>query len=114
MSGFNKDALFTDMKGEKVTRGEREITCPNCGHVCSDSWERRADSIDDEYCDECGATYAWERDVSVDYSSVLVKPPCPKEQGEISSCDEGCAINGCERYEDGKEDYEPPLEKDSD
>ena len=44
----------------------------------------------------------------------FVSSPCPKSTGDISSCDEGCAINGCADYVDGKEDYEPPLPKDSD
>jgi len=42
------------------------------------------------------------------------KPQCPKELGIISSCDEGCIRTGyCPDYVDGKSDYEPPLEKDS-
>lgn len=46
---------------------EDEITCPNCGCVFTDSWERQGDEGEEE-C-ECGCKFNWNRDVSVSYSA---------------------------------------------
>ena len=53
---------------------EDEITCPVCGSKQSDSWEACDDS-DDEHCDDCGATYSYERNIEVSYTSNVVKYP---------------------------------------
>lgn len=53
------------------------------------------DYVQYRFCKKCGC-------------SIHVELDCPKSTGDISSCDEGCAINGCADYVDGKEDYEPP------
>lgn len=56
------------VKEEIETWGEDEIKCPVCGEIWGDSWEIQADSGVD-YCDSCGATIEWERDISVTYSA---------------------------------------------
>jgi hypothetical protein len=49
-----------------------EITCPYCGDVKSDSWEK-SDESDDEYCYVCGGTYSYQRIVTVEYESTPVR-----------------------------------------
>lgn len=56
------------MKKEKLH--ERYITCPECGHKKTSSWEMSDDGEVD--CD-CGATYFYERNMSVDYSSKTIR-----------------------------------------
>ena len=56
------------------TAGTAEIVCPWCGAEDRDSWEYREDSADDEYCDECGNTFKWERHTQVTYTSERVQP----------------------------------------
>lgn len=46
---------------------ESNITCPYCLHVDRDSWE--AGDEGDVEC-ECGGTYTFTRNVTVDYTSV--------------------------------------------
>ena len=49
-----------------------EIVCPHCGYVHSDSWE--APDEDDEYqCGECLKTFAFRREIDVNYTSWKVK-----------------------------------------
>jgi len=52
-----------------------EIVCPACGYKHSDSWEYTDDEgkID---CD-CGATFYYRRDVSIDYSTWIKETPAP-------------------------------------
>ncbi len=48
------------------TKYTREITCPHCGYVESDSYE----FSEGEYeCGECGESYEVERIVTVEYST---------------------------------------------
>jgi len=54
------------------TEYESEITCPVCGHKHSDSYEEE-ESDDDCYCEQCGALFEYERQVTVEYVSKLVK-----------------------------------------
>ena len=42
----------------------QEITCPHCGHECSDSWEMCEGPRE---CSDCGNSYEVERDVEVTY-----------------------------------------------
>jgi uncharacterized Zn-finger protein len=44
-----------------------EITCPWCGEVHRDSWERDDEGEDD--CQECGKTFEWTRNITVEYST---------------------------------------------
>ena len=53
------------------TYGEDEIQCPHCGIKQSDSWEYGDDGHID--CDSCGSSYCYTRDVSVSYSTCIVK-----------------------------------------
>lgn len=56
---------------EKETFGEPEITCPNCHKRFMDSFESEDEGEDT--CSECGCTFTFYRDVSVTYSSKLIK-----------------------------------------
>jgi len=47
-----------------------EIVCPHCGEESSDSWEC-SDSGTDECC-ECGKDFAYQRDITVSYSTYQV------------------------------------------
>ncbi|WP_027399830.1 hypothetical protein [Anaerovorax odorimutans] len=53
---------------------KHNITCPCCGYEDRDSWECE-DSNDEYECGQCGATIEYERIVTVEYSSELVKLP---------------------------------------
>lgn len=55
-------------KEEKEVYSEDELTCPYCGFVYSDSWELY-DSSDEEYCEECGNVFSYERIVTCTYQS---------------------------------------------
>ena len=55
---------------EEETYCEDERTCPNCGYQFTDSWEC-GDSGEEE-C-ECGCKFAWDKDVTVSYSSKIIK-----------------------------------------
>jgi hypothetical protein len=48
-----------------------DIVCPSCGNAMNDSWEMH-DSGED-ICQVCGASYSYERIVTVDYSTELIK-----------------------------------------
>lgn len=54
--------------------GADEITCPYCGVATGDSWEC-ADENDEEYCEECGKYFSYERHVSVTYNSRKIEQP---------------------------------------
>lgn len=60
-------------KMEIETDYTREITCPYCGHVFSDSWEVNQSGgmeWDAEVdCGECDETFIASRNVSVTYST---------------------------------------------
>ena len=49
------------------TNYEKEITCPWCGYVRSDSWE--APEEDEHICSNCGNEYSHVRCVDVTYST---------------------------------------------
>lgn len=69
---FKLDAIEEEIE----TYYEDEITCPVCGDVWGDCWEIQEDSRED-YCEACGATIKWERNISVTYSASVkevVKP----------------------------------------
>ncbi len=74
---YKLDYLKLDAIEEEIeTWDEDEIKCPVCGKIWGDCWEIQADSGED-YCDSCGATIEWERDISVTYSASVkevVKP----------------------------------------
>jgi len=53
---------------------ENNLTCPFCGYQDDDSWEL-SDSEDDHECSRCSATISYERVVTVEYTSLPVKPP---------------------------------------
>lgn len=55
-----------------------EIVCPHCGHVHTDSWERRSDSDENDECAECGKLFGWERETDVTYSSYVPQPKKPE------------------------------------
>lgn len=44
-----------------------EIICPICGHEYTDSWEY--DEYGEMECEECGATFDYERNTSITYDS---------------------------------------------
>ena len=48
-----------------------EITCPWCGEVHGDSWERRDEGEDE--CSNCGKRFKYSRNVFVDYSTEAVE-----------------------------------------
>lgn len=56
------------------TKYEREITCPVCGYVDSNSWETE-DNDNDYLCGQCGAILEVTRDVKVTYSAVVKELP---------------------------------------
>lgn len=73
-----KEEVEKQERAERYASGEDEpsytdeITCPWCGSEQGDSWE--ADDSDDEcMCEDCGNTYAYERNYEVTYSSNRVK-----------------------------------------
>ena len=74
---YKLDYLKLDAIEEEIeTFLEDEITCPVCGYKSGDSWEIQEDSGED-YCDGCGASIEWGRDISVTYSASVkevVKP----------------------------------------
>ena len=47
------------------TEYTNEVTCPHCGHQCSDSWEM---SEGEHECGDCGREFEMERDVTVSFS----------------------------------------------
>lgn len=57
IENFNGDTQYQD-----------NIICPYCGDKNEDSWEVEGDSGEIE-CDECGNTFEYERDVTVDYTT---------------------------------------------
>ena len=59
------------IEGEIERNCEHEITCPNCGHENSDSYEYSDDG--EEECQTCGATYEYHREVSCTYDTTIVK-----------------------------------------
>ncbi len=60
------DRLNSVDEKEIDTKYTREITCPHCGYVESDSYEFN----DGEYeCGECGASYEVERIITVEYTT---------------------------------------------
>lgn len=88
-ASLNKDGGYSEMIVSEVETiksledvdevwGEYEITCPVCGCEQGDSWEMD-DESDDEFCENCGATYSYTRNVEVTYSSSLVKYPKHKK-----------------------------------
>lgn len=58
----------SEPKGEAGIDHEytREITCPHCGWVGGDSWERDDSGTEDD-CAGCGLGFAWERHTEVTY-----------------------------------------------
>ena len=67
---------MSDVMREGIAEGRNEIdseytdeiVCPYCGNVHADSWE--VDGDDGEYdCCECGKTFWYTRNISVDYST---------------------------------------------
>jgi transcription elongation factor Elf1 len=55
-------------------RGTMEPICPYCGHEQGDFWEAQRDSGEHQ-CDSCGRSFAYERCVSVDYSTSPIMGP---------------------------------------
>jgi hypothetical protein len=53
---------------------EDEITCPYCGYKDDNSFER-GESEGEHECGRCSAVFSFEREVSVTYSTKLVKMP---------------------------------------
>lgn len=71
----------------RIIDGKRvsdDIVCPYCGSIAAESWDY-SDGSDNVYCEECGATYGYEREVSVTYSSYKVKEGKPKEVKTLDS-----------------------------
>lgn len=59
---------------ETETNYENEITCPICGYVDRNSWEK--DDREEEYqCGQCGAILDVERDVQITYSATVKELP---------------------------------------
>lgn len=57
---------------------ESEITCPICGCQEQDSWEYKSDC--DEYeCGCCGAVLEYNREVTVEYRTIVKEKPEVKE-----------------------------------
>ena len=54
--------------------GAKEITCPYCGYAPGDSWECE-DSDDEDFCEECGKYFAYERIVDITYNSIQIEQP---------------------------------------
>ena len=52
------------------TRNADNAICPACGYIFNSCWEW-SDSGEHE-CD-CGATFFYERDISVDFTAKLIK-----------------------------------------
>lgn len=52
-------------------RGSDEIVCPYCGERETDSWDC-SDSGDNVYCEACGGTYGYEREVWITYDSYKI------------------------------------------
>lgn len=63
------------------------------------------------HCEDCGVIvkhqYRVCKECKYKRKAAALAPLCPKSTGESSSCDEGCAINGCADYVDGLKDHEP-------
>lgn len=53
---------------------EDEITCPYCGYKDDNSFEC-GESEDEHECGQCSAVFSFDREVSVTYSTKLVKMP---------------------------------------
>ncbi|HRZ18736.1 MAG TPA: hypothetical protein P5136_01650 [Methanofastidiosum sp.] len=51
---------------------EQYITCPYCGYRDNDSWEISSDS-GEMTCGACSSTFFYERNVTVDYTTVPIK-----------------------------------------
>jgi transcription elongation factor Elf1 len=69
----------------------KEIVCPYCGYVHSESYEfgNGADDGDDE-CGKCGKKFSWSRMISVSYSTSKTG-----EEGDDEDCeDEGREDDG--------------------
>lgn len=60
--------------GDEEVYSNGEIACPFCGHEHPDSYEY-GDSKERQECGRCSAVFSFERDVSVAYTTRLVKPP---------------------------------------
>jgi len=60
------EKLIDGFQGD--TDFESEITCPYCGLVQSDSWDRDYDEGVDE-CERCENEFQWRRDIDVTYGT---------------------------------------------
>lgn len=50
-----------------------EVTCPSCGHVFGDSWERKSDEGTGK-CGYCQTAFMWTRNISITYSTEKLEP----------------------------------------
>lgn len=50
----------------------QNIVCPYCGWEDTDSWEQTPNNGEAE-CARCGKTFHYERDITVDYSTMTME-----------------------------------------
>ena len=66
------DACTTELNNIREWENEqfetRNLVCPWCGYEDRDSWEL-SDSDDSYTCPECGEVFAYERNITVTYTS---------------------------------------------
>lgn len=51
---------------------KNEVTCPYCGYEEGDSWEM-TEYEEEHECSNCGSTYSYQRNVTVEYCSQPIK-----------------------------------------
>lgn len=64
--------VFVDEADPEEQDYKHEVTCPYCGHENSNSWEL-SDEEDEYECPNCGSTFSYQRNVTVEYCSQPVR-----------------------------------------